>query len=86
MKENTHVAPIVKETDAPAPAKRVQSEETLLKADLRAINRDITALDKQLADYDVATKAIDGVKDDKTKLQAELTAIKDKLIDVMGLR
>ena len=86
MKENTNVAPIMPAADAPAPVKRVQSEETLLKLELRTINRELDAIDKQIQDYEAATKAIGTVKDGKEKLEDALEAVKNKLIDVMGLR
>jgi t-SNARE complex subunit (syntaxin) len=72
-----NVVPIVKT--------RTKSPETLLKAEMKTIKKELDGLVKTAADLEALTKEVASNVARKTKLEADLDKVKGKLLKALGL-
>ena len=66
-------------------ATRKRSKESELKLRMRAISRELTAIEKQVAEFETMKKEMAGTDKQKAKLTSELSSIKGDLIKELGL-
>lgn len=64
---------------------RQKSPETLLKQELRSLNKELKALDKVVDEFEEMEKQVGNAKETRTKINEQLDGVKDKLIILLGL-
>jgi t-SNARE complex subunit (syntaxin) len=77
QKQEANVVPIVKT--------RTKSPETVFKAEMKAIRKELDGFTKTAAALEVLTKEVAGNAARKEKLEAQLATVKTKLLKALGL-
>ena len=83
-KSGNGVASSVLASDA-VKALRTRSKESELKLRMRAIARELTAIEKKVVEFETLKKEMVGTDKAKSDLTAELGKVKDDLIKELGL-
>jgi len=67
------------------PALRKKTPETLLKQELRSLNKELVALDKIVEDFAEMEKQVANAKETRENINTRLDTVKDKLRAILGL-
>ena len=73
------------ETVVPIKATRTPSPETVLKQEMRSINKELAAVAKTVAEFEAIQNEFDNAEERKTQLESDLAAVKAKLRTALGL-
>ena len=74
MKDNNTVKPT-----------RQKSKETILKQDIRRLNRELTAVQKKVDEFNTLEKEMETIGAQRDKIKQELTGAKLALVKELGL-
>jgi len=64
---------------------RTKSKETILKADMKAIRKELGTLDTKVAEFEAMKAEIEVIEETRANLQAELETVKHDLMVELGL-
>ena len=73
------------ENVVPIAKTRTKSPETLLKAELKTIKKELDGITKTAADFDKLKKEVEGNAKRKEELNTKLADVKAKLLKELGL-
>lgn len=73
------------ENKAVAKKTRKKSQETILKQEMRRIQKELAGLDKKIEAFEAMEKEIDAVDKTRNELTAKLDAVKADLVKELGL-
>jgi len=75
----------ITKNESPEVKTRTKSRETVLKLQMRTIQRDLIAVDKTVAQFNELKKAAEGADAKREKLTARLGIVKADLVKELGL-
>jgi len=64
---------------------RIKSEESVLKQELRSLNKELTRLNNAVIQFEKLQAEMKDTKEQKTQLENDIREVKDQLIKVLGL-
>ena len=73
------------EVVVPIKATRTPSPETILKQEMRSINKELAAVAKTVAEFEAIQNEFDNAEERKAELESDLAAVKAKLRTALGL-